>query len=479
MAKAKRTNSSRKSDELRDSKKEKPHRPRRKRPTDAARIPKTRHGASTRTHNQEAALSRIRDLILGGVYQKDDQITDEAVLEKVQHHGIGKVSIRRALIELAYEGLVEIRPHSGTFVRSIDSDELYQLWRTRVVLEDFFVVSLARDPRVSTNHSLRHASAANAKLFGLAEVAVVRGLDSELLAAAIALDIEFHDELAAAAGYPHLTRELMTVRNRLRLAAGPIELTIEQLRQIASDHERIIKAIRPRDSSLIGDVVGARLAINSHLRNAADRQNITSRIRSNAAYGNDPIWDLPRELGLSDKQPSVALATLRMLLELLVASEIAKQDTTDRLLVPTELCSKMNNIAKECSSKLAIDEKTKAEFITLDIRFHASLAFLSGLMFADEAISHIWQRLYDDANRQLDGQTMLLVVQEHHKILRALTYYSGNADEPSGTQVILQHVKAHLVNAYGRATKHVDDDECLPKPVLSFLKWFVEQFEAK
>ncbi len=153
----------------------------------------------------------------------------------------------------------------------------------------------------------------------------------------------------------------------------------------------------------------------------------------------------------------------------------------------------MNNIAKECSGKLIIDDKTKAEFITLDIRFHASLAFLSGLMFADEAISHIWQRLYDDANRQLDGNTMLTVVQEHHKILRAITYYSGNADEPNGTRVILQHVKAHLVNAYGRATKSkgdvtdthysqstqpAGDDEYLPKPVLSFLKWFVEQFDA-
>ncbi len=247
MAKAKRTNSSLKSDELRDSKKEKPPRSRRKRLPDEARIPETRQVASTRTQNQEAALSQIRDLILSGVYRKEDQITDEAVLEKVQHHGIGKVSIRRALIELAYEGLVEIRPHSGTFVRSIDSDELYQLWRTRVVLEDFFVMSLARDPRVSTNHSLRHASAANVKLFELAENAVVRGLDNELLATAITLDIEFHDELAAAAGYPHLTRELMTVRNRLRLAAGPIKLTIEELRQIVSDHERIIKAIRPRE----------------------------------------------------------------------------------------------------------------------------------------------------------------------------------------------------------------------------------------
>lgn len=492
MVKAKQTISASKLAENRDSQQKTQRRPRRQKRQNATSKPEALHAASTRTQNQEAALSRIRSLILDGVYHEGDQITDESVLDKVKCYEIGKVSIRRALIELAHEGLVEIRPHSGTFVRSIDPDELYQLWRTRVVLEDFFVTSLARNPRVSTNHSLRHASVANEKLFRLAEDAVVSGLNKETLATAVSLDIEFHDQLAAAAGYRDLTRELMTVRNRLRLAAGPMELTIEQLRQIASDHEQIIKAIRPREGSLIGDVVRARLAINSHLRNAADRQRITSRIRDNAAYGNDPIWDLPRELGHSEKQPSAALAALRILLELLVASEIAKQDTTDRLLIPTELCSKMNNIAKECSDKLTIDDKTKAVFITLDIRFHASLAFLSGLMFADEAISHIWQRLYDDANRQLDGSTMLKVVHEHNKILRALMFYSGNTDEPNGTQIILQHVTAHLLNAYGRAVngptsdadslgppkeKTLGNTECLPQPVLDFIKWFADEFK--
>lgn len=462
----------------------------------------------------EIALVKVRGLILDGVFEQGARLTEEDLDSRLNtkevpddeggtstDEKIGPVSIRRALNELAYEGLVSIQPQSGTFVSTIGEDELYQLWRTRVILEDFFVSTIARDARPLVNRSVENARQTNDKMRKLTEYVQASEKWKETVAESVRLDIEFHEQLAAAAGHSLLKNELISVRNRLRLAAGRVKVTIEQLRGIVSDHERILDAIRPKDPNtgnvrLFGDVAEAKLAINSHLRNAADRQNITSRIRHNTEYGGDPIWDLPRQLTPKDKTHDVALNALRILLELVVAAEITKQDTSDRLLVPTRVCSQMNDIAQECSGKSADDIgiQMKSRFISLDIQFHANLAFLSGLMFAGEAIVHIWQHLYEDAQSRLSGDQMRTVVDEHSKILRALTFYSGNTDEPDGMSIVLQRVMDHLVRAYSDLRKECPESSAtgaqlhdsnsitkidLPDEVVGFLKWFMLQLAAK
>ena len=430
------------------------------------------------------ALYKLRDLILAGEFGKPSpgravQLSEASVQARLREENIkvGVVPIRRALLELDHEGLLEIRTKSGTFIREIKDDELGQLVRTRSVLEEFFVCTLARDVRANVYSLLEKAREVNRKIFDLQVSAANEKNSTDVFLQAVHYDTQFHDELANVAGYPHLKKQLKSVRYRLRLAQKDIRLTPENLLATFNDHEAILCAIRPAEDAWSGDIVRARLAIKSHLRNAADRLNLADALVHDPMYAHDPIMDLPQSLAPDDTSHTLAFGVLRTMLELVVAAEISKQEfTINRLGLPTQICSKMSQIAQQSRQKSSdeIAPATKAKFVNLDIQFHSSLAYISGLFFAQEAITHIWQQMYDDARRKLGGDEMIAVVDEHTKILRDLGYFSGQSIT-EGTERILSQVREHFEKAYLRANP---DEEELKPEVTAFLTWFISQLSS-
>lgn len=446
----------------------------------------------------------IRALILkGDAFPPGSKISVSMVMELVA--GATRITVARAMIHLEYEGLVEILPQSGTYVRDIPYSELFQLWRTRVVLEDFFVSTLARDTRDERVSGLTIAREKHLDLDKLVCSAERDGVTEQTIAESIRLDVAFHEALATAAGYPQLTSQLQRVRNQIRLgaiaawyaeqekqggvtaqvrpSACGITMTESQLRAIVEEHGRILEAIRTPKSSLIGDVVQARLAISVHLRNSLDRLAFKEKLEVLEDTPLDPIWDVPAELTpAASAGASEGVTVLRMLLELLVAAELSRQPTMGRLSLPEQICSRMGEIANSCDPKLPVPDSVKTAFITYDIRFHESMAFLSGLMFADEAISHIWHLMYDHANKLLTVKTMQKVVEEHTNVLGALRFFGANRKEPHRTRKVLEYVLRHLLNAHWRSRNPGKDEpvtepatEALPGCVKDFLNWYVDE----
>src|SRR5579863_2365165 len=439
-------------------------------------------------------LDKLRTLILSGEFddQRDKHLSEEWIRHKLETNGlivIGDVPIRRALLELEYERLVKIRPKAGTFIRTIGADELGQLVRTRSVLEEFFVCTCARDTSSAVNSQLDKARGFNNEIRKLAESVGPDSKGKLIFAKVLGLDMAFHDALADGAGYPFLKKEFSSVRYRLRLAHKYVELNAENLLAIANDHQAILDAIRPHHDpndpggdDWGGDVIEARLAIKNHLRNAIDRLGIPRKdITDQKGYASDPILDLPTRLGEDNDQQASAFGVLRILLELVVAAELARQkDTYRRLSRPKDILAEMGEIAQECTTKQISEtpnkfEKMKARFINCDMQFHSSLAYTSGLLFAQEAVTHVWQRMYDDAERHLDGGKMNDVVNEHQDILRDLTYFSQKRDGDS-TKQILKQVKSHFIKAYKRA--HPEDED-METVVTKFLTWFVDKLSTE
>jgi DNA-binding GntR family transcriptional regulator len=436
------------------------------------------------------AIHKVRNLIFRGEFdeQRDKQITEEVVERKLKSEGvttIGPVQIRRAFLELEYEGLLQIRPKSGTFIRTIDADEVGQLLRTRSILEELFVCTCARNTSPRVNKMLDKARKSNELFEGLADLAA-SGTDSNyIFSEALKFDMEFHDALAEGAGYPALTKQLSSVRYRLRLAYKYVEFKPETIRAIATDHWAVLEAIRPQedlneqspDIVRCGDVVKARLAIKSHLRNAVDRLGLSrDKITVQEGYATDPILDLPSELSEDNDKHSKAFGVLRTLLELVVAAELAGQkEAYSRLSRPTEILGEMRRIAQKGleieRGKDDIPPEARVRFINLDMEFHASLAYVSGLLFAQEAISHIWQRMYVDAKRNLGATQMKNVVDEHQAILRDIGYFSQNGNKTS-REAILSQVRHHFDEARLRAAKKGERTDLI---VSKFLTWFASE----
>lgn len=80
------------------------------------------------------ACKYIQDKILSGEYQDGERLVETKVAKEL---GVSQSPVREALRELEVMGLVEIKPYSGCFVRSVDEKKLNQIYSLRANLETF------------------------------------------------------------------------------------------------------------------------------------------------------------------------------------------------------------------------------------------------------------------------------------------------------------------------------------------------------
>ncbi|MBV7482969.1 GntR family transcriptional regulator [Bordetella sp. BOR01] len=75
---------------------------------------------------------RIRDAITEGVYLPGDKLTERELCERFS---ASRPSVREAIRQLDGEGLLEIAPHRGPAVRSVDEAQFHELHEVRVSLQ--------------------------------------------------------------------------------------------------------------------------------------------------------------------------------------------------------------------------------------------------------------------------------------------------------------------------------------------------------
>jgi DNA-binding GntR family transcriptional regulator len=80
----------------------------------------------------DIALDRIRAAIIDGTLALGDQISESALAASF---GISKTPVREALVGLQREGLVTIQPRRGTFVFTLQEQELAEICDCRTILE--------------------------------------------------------------------------------------------------------------------------------------------------------------------------------------------------------------------------------------------------------------------------------------------------------------------------------------------------------
>jgi len=76
--------------------------------------------------------SILRDQILDGDRAPGSRLVER---ELVETHDVSRVTVRSALARLAAEGLVNLEPHRGARVTSLDAEALHDLFALRTALE--------------------------------------------------------------------------------------------------------------------------------------------------------------------------------------------------------------------------------------------------------------------------------------------------------------------------------------------------------
>ncbi|WP_018683406.1 GntR family transcriptional regulator [Actinokineospora enzanensis] len=147
----------------------------------------------------EAAAAALRDLIMEGGLRPGDRIAEEEMLKPLE---VSRNTLREAFRLLAHEKLLEHKLNRGVFVRTLDVDDIIDLYRVRRMIE---LPALARS---GEPHWARMAE----------QVRLGRKAHAEEDWRAVGTaNTHFHREIVAAAGSPRLDELMSQLSAELRL----------------------------------------------------------------------------------------------------------------------------------------------------------------------------------------------------------------------------------------------------------------------
>jgi DNA-binding GntR family transcriptional regulator len=188
------------------------------------------------------AANELRDRILTGRLQPGDRLDlDQLTAE----FGISRTPIREALLELSYEGLVEITPRSGMAVVGITPEDAV----------DNFAVLAALAGKAAEMATGRMTPAELAELADLADA--IESSDD-----VVAANRRFHRALNLAARSPRL---LTYLRQAVRVVPGNyFELFPEAEQRSKQEHAALLEAMTR------GDAPAARAIAEAHVLSAGE-----------------------------------------------------------------------------------------------------------------------------------------------------------------------------------------------------------------
>jgi len=205
-----------------------------------------RAGAAANGLIADRAYAGLRDLIVTLRLPPGSALREDAMMRDL---GLGRTPLREAVKRLALEGLVEVRPRSGTYVTEVEAHDIVHIAEVRAELE----AQAARLAAKRMDDALRAAAAR---------------LDSELVAiegttgigAYMALDERVHRFVWEAAANPYL---LDALERLWALSLRIWHLVLERVAALpaAVDEQRALL-----DALLAGDTRRAGARMREHVQ---------------------------------------------------------------------------------------------------------------------------------------------------------------------------------------------------------------------
>jgi DNA-binding GntR family transcriptional regulator len=191
----------------------------------------------TRLSIQEAVVGGLREKIISGELKSGASLSEVLVAEE---YGVSRTPVREALKQLQTEGLLEIRPKVGTFVKAPSRVDVFELFQLKEILEGAAASLLANRGESVELRELR----ANVER----SQAAVRGGDVEQYATLVE---EFHSLIVTGAGNSALIRQYRLLMNQLaypRLVQTSVSLP-GRLERSDDEHHRVLDIITAKDGA--------------------------------------------------------------------------------------------------------------------------------------------------------------------------------------------------------------------------------------
>lgn len=181
----------------------------------------------------EVALETLRNAIVEGDWDLGEKISESSVARQL---GVSKTPVREALVLLQREGLVVIRPQSGTRVFTLQPGELTHLCDLRQALE---------------TTAVRLASAGAVTALGRELAAIVERMRTARedgdTREYLRLDGAFHEALVRASGNPYLVAGYDLVAGKIAALRTHLGTDPHHLEKSFAEHARMARLVAAGD----------------------------------------------------------------------------------------------------------------------------------------------------------------------------------------------------------------------------------------
>jgi DNA-binding GntR family transcriptional regulator len=198
------------------------------------------------------AVDVLRDMIASGAVAEGQHLKENELAATL---GVSRGPIREALQQLEHEGFVELRRHRGAFVTTLRRRDVEEVYSLRIALEQ-----LAME-RAATRMSPAVVDRMDHVLEAMRQVS-----PDATAAAAVALDLDFHDVVYDAADHDRLRRSWRNIRSQVAFILQVRNRTHPDFLLVGyAEHRQI------RDVLVAGDPEAAATAIVEHVQGTLSR----------------------------------------------------------------------------------------------------------------------------------------------------------------------------------------------------------------
>ncbi|MBL8890387.1 MAG: GntR family transcriptional regulator [Planctomycetaceae bacterium] len=213
----------------------------------------------------ERAYKNIRRELISGGLKPGEQLVSRNLAER---YGVSLAPVREAIGRLAAEGLIDHVPGSGSFVRTISKQDLYELFVLREALETCAAGEAAMNAHPAEIEELEYLC----HKFDRLAAKVTDSPNQDLMDEWVDAEERFHGLLFEATKNSLLQRVANMYRSQIQVfevqRTRPLILTPEIAESTVIGHREIAEAVRQRDAE------SARSRMSHHIRQG--RQTIMS-----------------------------------------------------------------------------------------------------------------------------------------------------------------------------------------------------------
>lgn len=195
--------------------------------------------------DREIAYARIQDLIQTGRLDPERPLSERQLAERLR---LGRTPVREAMQGLAREGLLEVIPTRGTYLRQPSIDEVREIYEVRLAIEGMATVLVAQR---GAPVALRRFRALLCEFGSRDDDAAIKRMHRT--------GWDFHDAIVSATGNKRMRRIYEALRMPIMALRNGRPVDAAQARRSLVEHLSILDAIEAGNAAL------AQLHMTDHL----------------------------------------------------------------------------------------------------------------------------------------------------------------------------------------------------------------------